>query len=74
MATKREKLQNLDEEVCDTLLDLVRNKRFEEISNLSVAVQYLKANEQVSEKEKKSANQRHQDMVKEAKRRRRELG
>jgi len=68
--TKREKLQLLDENVCDALTTFIKNKEYEKIPSLSVAVQYLKANEEVSEKEKKTANDRHREMIKEAKRKR----
>lgn len=68
--TKREALKKLDEKVCEALTEMMDNKEYDTIPSLSVAVQYLKANEQVSEKEKKTANSRHKELIEEAKRKR----
>ena len=67
---KRAHLKKLDKLVCESLIDMMENKEYEKIPSLSVAVQYLKANEQVTEKEKQTANSRHKEMVEEARKRR----
>lgn len=68
--TKKEKLKKLDDSVLDAMQKMVDNNRFEELPSLSVVVSYLKANQEVSEKEKRTASDRHAEMVKEAKKRR----
>lgn len=68
--TKRESLIKLDRSVCNALIKMMDEGNYETIPSLSVAVQYLKANEQVSEKEKQTANTRHKKMVEEVKKKR----
>lgn len=45
--TKAEKLKILDEKVLDTMITMMDNKQFDALSDLTTAVQYLKANQVV---------------------------
>ena len=67
---KRAKLEKLDGLVLDKMLKCVEDDKLEDLPLFSTALQYLKANEQVSEKEKQTAGTRHKEMVEEAKRKR----
>ena len=67
---KREKLEKLDELTLDKMLDCVKNNTLELLPLFSTVLNYLKANEQVSEKEKQTAGSRHKQLVDEAKRKR----
>lgn len=67
---KREKLEKLDELTLDKMLDCVKNNKLELLPLFSTVLNYLKANEQVSEKEKQTAGSRHKQLVDEAKRKR----
>ena len=67
---KRTKLEQLDALVLDKMLKCVEDDKLEELPLFSTALNYLKANEQVSEKEKQTAGTRHKEMIEEAKRKR----
>ena len=67
---KRKKLEQLDALVLDKMLQCVANDKLEELPLFSSVLNYLKANEQVSEKEKQTAGTRHKEMIEEAKRKR----
>lgn len=67
---KRESLKKLDELVCENLIEMMEKKDYDLIPSLSVAVNYLKINEQVSEKEKVTASSMHKQMVEEARKKR----
>lgn len=68
--TKREKLKELDQKVLFAMLDCMENGEYEKLPLFSVPIQYLKANEQVSEKDKQTAGTRHKELLEEAKRKR----
>lgn len=70
--TKKEKLKQLDDLVLTKMLELISDDRLDEIPSLSVSVAYLKANQEVSEKEKKTTSDHHKELIKEAKKRREE--
>ena len=67
---KRTKLEQLDSLVLDKMLKCVEDNKLEDLPLFSTALNYLKANEQVSEKEKQTAGTRHKEMIEEAKRKR----
>jgi len=67
---KRTKLEQLDALVLDKMLKCVEDDKLEELPLFSTVLNYLKANEQVSEKEKQTAGTRHKEMIEEAKRKR----
>lgn len=67
---KRTKLEQLDALVLDKMLKCVEDDKLEVLPLFSTALNYLKANEQVSEKEKQTAGTRHKEMIEEAKRKR----
>ena len=67
---KRTKLEQLDSLVLDKMLKCVEDNKLEALPLFSTALNYLKANEQVSEKEKQTAGTRHKEMIEEAKRKR----
>ena len=67
---KRTKLEQLDAFVLDKMLKCVEDDKLEELPLFSTVLNYLKANEQVSEKEKQTAGTRHKEMIEEAKRKR----
>ena len=67
---KRTKLEQLDSLVLDKMLKCVEDDKLEELPLFSTVLNYLKANEQVSEKEKQTAGTRHKEMIEEAKRKR----
>lgn len=67
---KREKLEKLDELTLDKMLECVENDTLELLPLFSTVLNYLKANEQVSEKEKQTAGSRHKQLVDEAKKKR----
>lgn len=68
--SKRDTLIELDQLVSDRLLEALRNDKLEEIPLLSNAMKYLAMNQQVSEKAKVTANDRHKKMIEEAKKQR----
>ena len=68
--TKKEKLKLLDETVLNKMQEMLDNDRTDELPSLSTVVNYLRANQEVSEKEKRTASDRHAEMVKEAKKKR----
>jgi hypothetical protein len=68
--TKKEKLKKLDETVLNKMQEMLDNDRTDELPSLSTVVNYLRANQEVSEKEKRTASDRHAEMVKEAKKKR----
>lgn len=68
--TKREKLEKLDGLTIDKMLECVENDKLELLPLFSTVLTYLKANEQVSEKEKQTAGSRHKQMIEEAKKER----
>jgi hypothetical protein len=68
--TKREKLEKLDELTIDKMLECVKDDKLELLPLFSTVLTYLKANEQVSEKEKQTAGTRHKQMIDEAKKER----
>ena len=70
--TKKEKLKLLDETVLNKMQEMLDNDRTDELPSLSTVVNYLRANQEVSEKEKRTASDRHAEMVKEAKKKRSE--
>lgn len=45
LATKREKLEALDTAVLDAMIDLVAKEDYDELSNLSGVITYLKNNQ-----------------------------
>jgi hypothetical protein len=49
---KQKKLKELDELVLDRMIDMVDKRKYDELSDLSVAVNYLKSNAVVAEKSK----------------------
>lgn len=67
---KRTKLEKLDGLILDKMLKCVEDDKLEELPLFSTVLNYLKANEQVSEKEKQTAGTRHKEMIEEAKRKR----
>ena len=67
---KRTKLEQLDSLILDKMLKCVEDNKLEDLPLFSTALNYLKANEQVSEKEKQTAGTRHKEMIEEAKRKR----
>lgn len=67
---KRTKLEQLDALVLDKMLKCVEDNKLEDLPLFSTALNYLKANEQVSEKEKQTAGTRHKELIEEAKRKR----
>lgn len=67
---KRTKLEQLDALVLDKMLKCVEDNKLEVLPLFSTALNYLKANEQVSEKEKQTAGTRHKELIEEAKRKR----
>lgn len=67
---KRTKLEQLDALVLDKMLKCVEDDKLEELPLFSTVLNYLKANEQVSEKEKQTSGTRHKEMIEEAKRKR----
>ena len=67
---KREKLEKLDELTLNKMLECVENDTLELLPLFSTILNYLKANEQVSEKEKQTAGSRHKQLVDEAKKKR----
>lgn len=67
---KRTKLEQLDALVLDKMLKCVEDDKLEELPLFSTVLNYLKANEQVSEKEKQTAGTRHKELIEEAKRKR----
>ena len=67
---KRTKLEQLDALVLDKMLKCVEDDKLEDLPLFSTALNYLKANEQVSEKEKQTAGTRHKELIEEAKRKR----
>ena len=67
---KRAKLEKLDGLILDKMLKCVEDDKLEELPLFSTVLNYLKANEQVSEKEKQTAGTRHKEMIEEAKRKR----
>ena len=67
---KRTKLEQLDALILDKMLKCVEDDKLEELPLFSTVLNYLKANEQVSEKEKQTAGTRHKEMIEEAKRKR----
>lgn len=68
--SKRDKLKELDQKVLFAMLDCMENGEYEKLPLFSVPIQYLKANEQVSEKDKQTAGTRHKELLEEAKRKR----
>lgn len=67
---KRAKLEKLDGLILDKMLKCVEDNKLEDLQLFSTVLNYLKANEQVSEKEKQTAGTRHKEMIEEAKRKR----
>lgn len=67
---KRTKLEQLDALVLDKMLKCVEDDKLEELPLFSTVLNYLKANEQVSEKDKQTAGTRHKEMIEEANRKR----
>ena len=67
---KRTKLEQLDALVLDKMLKCVEDDKLEELPLFSTALNYLKANEQVGEKEKQTAGTTHKEMIEDAKRKR----
>ena len=67
---KRAKLEKLDGLILDKMLKCVEDDKLEELPLFSTVLNYLKANEQVSEKEKQTSGTRHKEMIEEAKRKR----
>ena len=67
---KRAKLEKLDGLILDKMLKCVEDNKLEVLPLFSTALNYLKANEQVSEKEKQTAGTRHKELIEEAKRKR----
>ena len=71
--TKKEKLKKLDENVLDLLIKHTgEDGDLGAISELSVAVNYLKANAVVSDKEKSTTEEDIQKRVREANKRRKQ--
>ena len=75
MKKKSEKLDELDAMVLDKMIDIMKKSKNDatataELSNLSVAVNYLKANATVSEKKKSTMEEDIAERRKKAKERR----
>lgn len=60
---KREKLKQLDNLVLDKMTEMIKSGQTEELSDLSVPVNYLKSNQEVSEKEKRTANDKQKELI-----------
>jgi hypothetical protein len=68
---KKEKLKVLDEQVLDAMISIMHSRVYGSLADLSTAVQYLKANNVIAEKEKRT-DTTHKEKLLEAKRRREE--
>lgn len=67
---KRESLKLLDQKVLFAMLDIMEKKEYNLLPLFSTPIAYLKANEQVSEKDKKTAGSEHRRLIEEAKKKR----
>ena len=67
---KRKALEKLDKLIIEKMTTFLEENRVEELPSLSVVVQYLKANEQVAEKKKKTVSDRHKELIEQARRER----
>ena len=70
--TKKQKLEQIDDLVSDKLLEALKNDKLDDIPLLSNAMKYLAINQEVSEKTKVTASDKHNKMIQEAKKRREE--
>jgi len=68
--TKREKVKKLDESLLDAMLNAVENEAFELLPMMNTAIQYVKANEEVLEREKDTEEDANKKRVREANERR----
>jgi len=63
--TKREKLEKLDDEVLDKMLDIMKSGKTEELRDLNVCVTFLKNNQVLTPpKEKSTAHENIANVVK----------
>ena len=68
--TKKEKLEKLDTQLLDTMLNIMKNKKYEMLSDLATVSNYLAKNNKVQEKEKSSIEDEVKERAEEAKKRR----
>lgn len=67
---KKEDLETLDDLIRQRMIDMVKNGKLDELSSLSVPVNYLKANAVVSEKPKSTVEDDVKKRMEEAEKRR----